>query len=284
MQIANVDRALALIEALADRPDGAPLGALADVLDLPKSALHRLLQSLALRGYVVQNPLTQDYQLSMKLGMLGFRFLDSRRLPDVTQGALDRLARDSGEYCRLAVAEGDTLHWVARAQGATQGLRYEPPMGRKVVLHATASGKAWLATLPEDEALSIALRHGFGGRPGMGPRAVKNLDELRRHLRETRRRGFALAVDEGEAGIVAIATAFRTLPATGSPAAGTVSIAGPDVRLSTKGAEALAPRLAEAARELTELWPMRRRQAGTNLHARAAPPAPRESVAREETP
>lgn len=259
MQIANVDRALALVEALADRPQGASLGTLATLLELPKSAAHRLLRSLESRGYVVQDLATQDYRLSLKLGMLGFRLLDAVGLPDLAQGVVDRLAAQAGEYCRLALVEGKALRWVARAQGATQGLRYDPPMGREVALHATASGKAWLATLPEEEAFALALES-LARRRDMGPRAARTLDEIRRNLRETRRRGHALAIDEAEDGIVAIAMAFRTSHAAQAPTAGTLSIAGPGVRLGKKRVEALVPKLAAAASEMAGLWPVRQRQ------------------------
>ena len=260
MSTSTVDRCLALVETLAGRPDGAALGDLAEQVQLPKSAAHRLLQTLAARGYVTQDAQTQDYQLSLRFAALGFRYLDMRRLPDVAQGALDRLAGDAGEYCRIAVVEGDGLVWIARAQGATQGLRYEPAMDREVVLHATATGKAWLATMPEEEALAIVYRRGFHTPPGFGPRILGNVDDLRRHLRETRQRGYALAIEEGEAGIVAMATTFRAFDGPEAPVAGTVSIAGPLVRLGEARTALLAPRLHAAAREITELWPVRRRQ------------------------
>lgn len=259
MQIANVDRALTLIEALAEHPQGASLGALASELDLPKSAAHRLLRSLESHDYVMQDPVTQSYRLSLKLGMLGFRLLDASGLPDLAQGVVDRLAAQAEEYCRLALVEGRSLRWVARAQGAVHGLRYDPPMGREAVLHATASGKAWLSTLPEDEAAALALESLSKGRK-MGPRAARNLDELRRQLRETRRRGYALAMDEAEDGIVALAVPFRASPAPDASTVGTLSIAGPGVRLGRKRIDALAPVLAAAAAEMAQLWPMRRHQ------------------------
>ena len=260
MQVANVDRCLDLVETLAARPGGASLGALAHALVLPKSAAHRLLQTLAARGYVVQDGETHDYELSLKLATLAFRVLDTARLPDLAQGTLDRLAAACGEYCRIAVVEGGGLVWIARAQGATQGLRYDPAMDRDVVLHATATGKAWLATLPEEEALSIAYRRGFHVPPGFGPRVVKTVDELRAQLRETRARGYALAIDEGEPGTVAIATTFRAYDADDAPVAGTVSIAGPRSRIDDARLTGYAPALAQSAAELATLWPTRRRQ------------------------
>lgn len=260
--ITNVDRALGLIETLSESPEGVSLGGLAERLDLPKSAAHRLLQTLADRGYVHQDPASQDYFLSLKVALLGFRYLDRRRLPDVAQDVLDRLARDTGEYCRIAVVEAEGLVWVARAQGATQGLRYDPPMGRDVVLHATATGKAWLATKPEQEALRIVFARGFDTPPGFGERAVKTVDELRRHLNETRTRGYAVAIEEGEPGTVAIAAIFRAYEGPDAPVAGTVSIAGPRVRLGDARIAELVPLLFRATAEISQLWPLRARQSG----------------------
>jgi IclR family transcriptional regulator, acetate operon repressor len=264
MAITNVDRSLSLVEVLAAERAGLSLGKLALRLELPKSATHRLLQSLVERGYVMQDAASQDYALTLKLPVLGFRYLDVRRLPDVAQQALDRLAAACGEYCRLSVVEGERLAWIARAQGAPLGLRYEPPMGREVVLHATATGKAWLATLPERDALRIVSTRGFTTPKGFGKRALKSVGELRRQLEETRRRGYALAIDEGEPGTVAIAAAFRAYPDANAPAAGTVSVAGPLVRLTRERIAEIVPLLLRATDEVTQLWPMRARQrAGT---------------------
>lgn len=275
MQVANVERCLELVETLAARPEGAALGALAQALTLPKSAVHRLLQALAARGYVVQDAVSQDYQLSLKLVALAFRHLDAGRLPDAAQVVLDRLARESREYCRIALVDGEGLTWAARAQGATQGLRYEPAMDGAVVLHATATGKAWLSTLDDEQALAIVYRRGFATPPTFGSRVVRTGDELRAQLAETRARGYALAIDEGEPGTVAIATTFRAYQSPDAPAAGTVSIAGPRSRIDDDRVRSLATLLAPAAAELASIWPLRRRQ---RTGAAAAPPAERASV------
>ena len=259
----NVDRCLSLIEALADAPGGLPLGSLAERVDMPKSATHRLLQTLASRGYVEQDHSTSNYDLSLKVATLAFRFLDVRRLPDVAQTVLDELARRCGEYCRLALVDGEELVWVARAQGAAHGLRYDPPMSREVVLHATATGKAWLASLPEDDALRIVCARGFATPPGFGARAAKNVGELRRRLDDARRRGYAIAIEEGEPGTVAVAAVFRASDARDAAVAGTVSIAGPQVRLGPHRVAELAPMLLETTRELAKRWPLRTRQLAT---------------------
>ena len=173
---------------------------------------------------------------------------------------LDELARSTREYCRLAVVEDEDLVWIARAQGATAGLRYEPPMGAEIVLHATATGKAWLASLPEAEALRIVCARGFKAEGRTGPNALGDVDALRAHLDETRRRGFALAVEEGEIGTVAMAATFRAGPDADAAIAGTLSVAGPLQRMHETRREEIAAALQRAAQAMAEIWPLRRRQ------------------------
>lgn len=262
MTIAAVERAFKLLEALAGEAEGADLTVLAERLDLPVSATHRLLATLAERGFVTQHESSGAYGLTLKLSQLAFRNLDLRGLPDAGQIVLDELARSTREYCRLAVVEGESLTWIARAQGATAGLRYEPPMGAGIVLHATATGKAWLASLPEPEALRIVCARGFDAEGRTGPNAIGDVDTLRLHLAETRRRGFALAVEEGEVGTVAMAVTFRAGPDAEAPVAGTLSVAGPLPRMHEARRGEIAATLAAAAREMAAIWPLRRRQIG----------------------
>jgi DNA-binding IclR family transcriptional regulator len=89
---------------------------------------------------------------------------------------------------------------------------------------------------------------------------VKTTDELRAHLAETRRRGYATAIEEGEAGTVALAAAFRAWDAGDAPVVGTVSIAGPLLRLGRERRDALAPKLIAASRALSMIWPVHRRR------------------------
>jgi IclR family transcriptional regulator, acetate operon repressor len=258
--VAAIDRCLSLLEVLAREAEGLSLGDLAERLDLPKSATHRMLAALMKRGYVHQDGVTQAYALSLRLALLAFRYLDARQLPDAAQTVLDRLARETGEYCRLAVVEGEGLVWIAHAQGATQGLRYDPDMGQEVVLHATATGKAWLASLPEEEALRIVCARGFRRPAHAGKRLVSGVAELRQQLAETRRRGYGLAVEEGEAGIVALAMAFRAWDAPRAPVAGTLSVAGPVLRIRKERYDQISAALAHATRDVCALWSLRRHQ------------------------
>lgn len=260
MTVNAVERCLAIIEVLAGEAEPMELSELARRVELPASAGHRILATLMARGWVVQDPATQSYALSLRLSTLAFRNLDARAVPDVVQAVLDRLAKRTAEYCRLAIVEGEDLVWVARAQGAPPGLRYDPDMGQEIVLHATANGKAWLSTLPESEALRIVCSRGFKARRPLGPRAVSDVEGFRRELADARANGYAKAVDEAETGTAALAVPFFAGLDPRSPVAGTISVAGPILRIDPARYADLADALKAASREIAEIWPLRIRQ------------------------
>lgn len=252
------ERCLDIIELLADGAVEMPLGEIAERLRLPKSGAHRLLATLVELGWAEQDPETSFYRLTMRLAILGQRFYVDTGIPDICQPLLDRLAQESREFARLAVVNGQSLTWVAHAQGATGGLLYQPSVSTNTVpLYATATGKAWLATLPTEVAVQIVMRGGFGDANKYGPNVVRSVDALMRELEVTARRGYGLVMNEAEPGVTAVASAI--CPAEGGAALGVVSVAGPSVRMTDSRIAELGPLVMKAAAELASLWPLRPR-------------------------
>ena len=149
-----LERGFQVLELLAAHPEGKALSSIAAEAGLPLSATHRLLAELARCGYVRQARNQGDYVLTIKLVSLGLGFLSASGVVDVAQPSLDRLAEESRELVRLAIVDGSELVFVAKAQGATRGLRYDPDMGLSVPLSCSAAGHAWLSTMSDEEALA----------------------------------------------------------------------------------------------------------------------------------
>jgi len=250
---AAVDRCLELLTLLARHPRGLGISEVSERIDLPKSATHRLLATLVEHGFATQTE-ARGYRLTMRLVQLGFSLLAGSRLLEVCQPVLDRLAATAGELVRMTVVDGDRIQWVGKAQGARGSLVLDPVMGRDVQIHATATGKVWLASLPVDEALRRVLNEGFGSPEQHGPNVITTIEGFLAELERTRERGFGIAFEEAEPGVAAVAVAIR--PAPGDAVAGTVSVAGPVARMPRERLEALVPDLEEAAAELASFWPL----------------------------
>lgn len=251
------ERCLSIVQLLAEEAGQMSLGEIAGRLGLPKSGVHRLLSTLVDFGWAEQDPATSLYRLTMRLAIVGQRFYLATGIPDVCQPLLDALARTSREFVRLTVVDGNELVWVAHAQGASVGLVYQPALASDVVpLHATASGKVWLASMPIETATRLALgNERFGEIGAHGPNVVRTLEDLLREIETTRTAGYGRAVNEGEPGVSAVAVAIRTDP--DGPVVGTVSVAGPSIRLTGERITQLVPDLEETAAALAAVWPLR---------------------------
>ena len=251
------ERCLGILELLARDAGALPLGEIAKTLHLPKSGTHRLLATLVDLGWAAQDPDTGYYRLTMRLALLGQQYFAATGIPDVCQPLLNRLAAHSRDFVRLAVVDGSSLVWVADAQGATRGLLYYPSLTTNTVpLHATASGKAWLSTFDADQAIkNVQANGGLGDAARYGANVVRSMKALLRELRNTAQRGYGLAFNEAEPGVTAVAAVIR--PSKSEPALGTVSVAGPSVRMTEKRVHELAPLVLDTAAELAHVWPLR---------------------------
>jgi len=242
-----LERSFKALEHLASHPEGRPLSVLASELEMPLSATHRLLAELVRCGYVRQHPEHSHYLLTIKLVSLGLSFLSNSGIVDVAQPLLDRLAAESGELVRLAVVDGDALTFVAKAQGATRGLRYDPDMGLSVTLSCSAAGHAWLSTMTDEQALERVARQGFGQPAEFGPKAPKTAKALLGFVRSARKRGFSMISEVFAPGMTAMAAPVR---GGAGAALGVVTIAGPLVRLNEARMLALGPVLLATADEI----------------------------------
>jgi IclR family transcriptional regulator, acetate operon repressor len=241
-----LDRGLSLLEQLCDQPEGMPLTALADELEIPRSACHRLLGELQRRGYVRQLRSQGDYLLTAKLASMGLGLLSSKGIIDIAEPILERLAKESGELVRLSIVDDDRLVWVAKSQGTRMGLRYDPDMGMEARLSCTASGHAWLLTLSDERALELVSRQGFGQPKDYGPKAPTTVMSLLEMIHAARTRGYAMIDEVFAPGMTAMAAPV----VRGQQTVGVVSIAGPRQRLTLARMQKLSSAVLAATAEL----------------------------------
>jgi DNA-binding IclR family transcriptional regulator len=242
-----MERTLAILERLAADVAGVPLATLADELQMPRSAAHRLLTDLAAHGYVRQTQERGNYVLTTKLVSLGLNYLKQSGVVDLTQPILDRLAEASGELVRLGVVDVDHITWVSLSQGATSGLRYDPDHGIDVKLSCTSSGVAWLSTLPEDDAIALVSRQGIATPSQYGPNAPPSINALMKQVRLARKQGIAFAFETYAPGLNAMSTPIL---ANGNGAVGVLAMSGPSVRLTEAKMQQWAPELMRSAADI----------------------------------
>lgn len=246
---AVLQRSFRILEELACAPEGKTLTELVGELGLPLSATHRLLTDLIEEGLVRKDERRGEFSLTMKMPSLGLRFLSAGGVVDIAQPILERLAMTSGELVRLAIVEDEQLIYVAKAQGAKQGLRYDPEMGRPVTLSCSAAGMIWLAGKSDEEAMRLVSMQGFGTPAEFGPRAPTTFKVLLPLIEKARDNGYATTQDMFLPAMSSMAT--PVLASTGEVRA-ILIIAGPMSRLTEERMLALVPALKATAEELSE--------------------------------
>lgn len=218
--VQSVERALTLLEVLAQAGGRLPITELASRSGLSLGTVHRLLASLLVRGYVRQEP-DRRYALGtalLPLGDAATRLLGSWAVPFLAQ-----LAHESGETSNLAVLEDDHVIYVAQAPGRHR-MRMFTEVGRRVLPHSTAVGKVLLAWRGEDHVRGVVERLGL---PGRTPRTLTTLSAFSAELAAVRERGWAVDDEEEELGVRCLAVPVG--PGAGAVAA--VSVSAPASRL-----------------------------------------------------
>jgi IclR family acetate operon transcriptional repressor len=234
--VQSVDRALDILEALA--ATGTPLGvsALAQTTGLPVGTIHRLLRTLAARGFVRQEA-SRDYALGPALFRVGHA--GTRSIAAPARPYLARLVEISGETANLAVLEGDHVVYVAQVPSPHR-LRMFAEVGRHVLPHSTAVGKVLLADRPADVAAGVVRRTGL---PARTPTTITDPARFATELTRVRTRGWAEDDEEEETGVRCFAVPVRD----GGRVIAAMSVSGPAARFDGVGVEELIARMQEIA-------------------------------------
>ncbi len=224
--IQSVDRALKLIEVMASKDHPVLLNELAKATGLNLSTCHHLLATLVTRGYAIHAGRSRGYTLSSKLGDLAA--LSSREFDicQFVQSDLEALNASLRESVQMAVLRDSML--ITRLRFASHmPTHVEPDEVKKMrAAHATATGKAILAWLPETELARVVSDSGLGA---FTPNTITSLSGLIEELRMVRRSGFAVDEEELEANVVCFGAAIRD--GTGA-VLGSISVSLPKSRAS----------------------------------------------------
>ena len=247
VRVTSVSRAMHVLEAFAGHPEGVALSRLAATLGYGKASLSKILGTLVREGFVRHEPLTGRFHLSWRLLALAFGHAERVGMPAICLPVLQALADETDELVQLAVVEDGGLLFVAKAEGPGQQMRMVPLVGLLAPAHATASGKIWLAHLPEAETLAVLARHGLRR---LTPRTITSRAKLLAQLREARARGYAIVDEELVEGGRAAAAPILA----GGRVVGAVAVSGPTFRLSLAKLHRIAPRIRRAAEELAAVW------------------------------
>ncbi|HWE58435.1 MAG TPA: IclR family transcriptional regulator [Solirubrobacteraceae bacterium] len=236
-----IDRGADLLVRVLESEEPMAVTELASAAGLPKSTASRLLSALERRGLVEQVGERGRLRPGPAILRLAERGMLERNVVEMARPALSALSERSGETINLAVPgavgvehllQADSRHFLGAGQW----------VGRTVDYHCSANGKIFLAF---GRALSPA---GASALTAHAPGTITDPAVLRAELERVRIDGFAVAVDELETGLAAIAVPVRG--ASGEVVAA-LSVTGPTMRMGPARIRELCQTLVEESERLS---------------------------------
>jgi IclR family acetate operon transcriptional repressor len=238
--VQSLERALDLLEELAQSSAPISLSELSRRAGLPPPTAHRLMATFVTRGYARR---THDRRYEPGHGLLAVADGLTRVLVSWGGPYLRSVAERIGETANLTILDGDEIVYVAQAPGR-HAMRTFTQVGTRVLPYWTAEGRALLALRSDPEVLAALRRTAWppeGGASGADPAGFLGV------LASVRRDGFAVSDEDHEPGARAVAVAVD-----GAAPPTALSVSGPVQRLDDALVARAADVLAEVAGDMAE--------------------------------
>lgn len=239
----TADKALSLLELFSSKQPEIGLSEIARLADIDKATAHRLLTTLAKRGFLEQSAQSKLYRLGVSVVRLA-RYREAIfPLESVVRSELELLANQTGETCHASIIAGNKLATIGYAEGSKSiHVTLEP--GQLLHLHATASGVACLAYM-SSERQKLFLKKPLESFTPATPVDIEGVVKL---VEKARKAGFATADQTYESDVYGIAA-----PLFGPDgfAQGAVAVATPAHRMTRELLSQTAAHVMEAATRIT---------------------------------
>lgn len=239
--VQSVDRALEILEILSEKSE-AGVTEIAHIIGVHKSTVSRLIDALVRRGLVEQ--ISDRGKFRLGIGLIKLAGSASAQLDSVMQSrpVAKELAEKFGETVNIATLDGKEVLYLDQIVGPNT-ISMRTWVGKRVPAHATATGKVLTAWLPERNRVELLPRKWVK----YAKNTITDPKRLEAELSEVRKNGFAIAIDELEEELVAIAAPIKN---SHKEVVAAIVISGPAFRMAKKEFPNISKALIEAAQKI----------------------------------
>ncbi|MCM0759909.1 MULTISPECIES: IclR family transcriptional regulator [Sporomusa] len=243
VMVQSIERAIQILNCFNGNNSELTLQAIANELNLNKSTVHGILNTLKHYGLVEQDEERGKYRLGMHLLVLSNRLLDRLEIRGVAGSVIQDLAAQVGETVHLVILRGTDVVYIDKCT-SNRSFQVFTSIGMSFPAYVTGVGKVLLANKSDAELCELipsvlrqVTEHSIGSR-----------EELLAHLRQVRQQGYAFDKEENEIGLSCVAA--PVFDHTGKAMAA-ISVAGPSARLDEKRMQELVGIVRQAADEIS---------------------------------
>lgn len=244
--VQTVEKALEIIELLTGNQysDGVSISELSKELDLGKSTVHRIIETMEAKGYIHQDDDTKKYHLSWKLFELGNSIPRRRNLFTMDTTLLQALCDKFQETVNMGVRVDDSVVTIHKIN-PTSSLIANLQIGTREALHATAMGKALMSQMTREELVKLL---GIGPYEQFTSKTIRDVDQLTENINMIRKRGYSLDDEEYSAGLTCISVPLKNYR---NEIVAAVSISGATIRMTEEKLNEIQKELKQVAERLS---------------------------------
>ncbi len=243
--LSSIRRAATLIDAFIGPEREKSVSDLARELDMPQPTVHHFLAAFREAGWIVQNPVTKRYRLSVRMWEIGCAAVNFREAAESARPFLQALVASCNETVHLGmIAPEDpfSVVYIDRVD-STQPLRVITALGSSAPSHSSAMGKAIVAHNRDFERAVLER-----DLPPVTASTITDRKALQKDFEATRKRGYSLSRGEFDIEMVGLAAPVRDR--VGLVTLG-IGIWAPATRLTVGRIKEIAPQLLASARGLS---------------------------------
>jgi DNA-binding IclR family transcriptional regulator len=191
-----VERALAMLEAVAQEPEGLSNAHISRKLKIPKSSASYILRTLEKQAYLNRDPSTGKYRVGLKILSLSRGALSGLDVREVALPIMRHLMEKTNLTCHLAILDGPQAVYIEKVE--PQGfIKMDTWVGRRMRVHATSVGKALVAYIAQERLEKILADSGMEKRT---PKTITTPARLLKDLEKVRAQGYAIDDEENNMG------------------------------------------------------------------------------------
>jgi len=245
-QVPNLDRALRIMEFLADNPSNATKAEIARELKFSNNSVYRIVSTLEENGYIIRNEESNEYTLSRKLLSLGYKALVEKNLVELAGHILRALRDETRETALLGgLLEGEGV--VLEQELSPEPIKFMVSPGTRFLLHTAAPAKAILAYLDQS---SLTHQLHLIQFKRLTDRTICNQGDFLEELKNVKELGFAIDNEEEAKGVVCIGAPvfdYRGIPKAA------IWVTGPKYRINDKRIQEISSAVKIHSTQLSKL-------------------------------
>lgn len=195
-----LEKAHEIVRLVAEEPAKFKLSDLCRRLEISKSSMFSLLQTMEALGWITRNP-SDAYTLGMHYGLMGNAYFQQFDLIDSFRQEASSFMKMVNESLQLARLEGEDIFYLAK-EAAPSPVQMVSGPGTRFPAHATGLGKLLLSGL---EKAQFDMLYPNDSLPSLTPYTLRTRKELVGQLAVIRKQGYAFDLQEGVMGFNCVA-------------------------------------------------------------------------------